>query len=79
MGSLLLVHNRLQKSVGKTNAELGAQQEDQNERNARGDRAEDALEKIKDQKAKIKIAESPRCGDDFHNFAICLLHFDLSL
>jgi len=34
---------------------------------------------MKDQKAKIKIAECPRRGHDFPIFAICLLHFDLSL
>jgi len=31
---------------------------------------------IKDQKVKVKIAESPRCGDDFLNLALCFLHFD---
>jgi len=37
-----------------------------------------APEKSKDQKSKVKIAESPPGGDDLHNFAFSDLHFDFS-
>jgi hypothetical protein len=31
---------------------------------------------VKDQETKIKNAESPPSGDDFHNFTFCPLLFD---
>jgi len=38
-----------------------------------------SYEKCKDQKTKIKTAESPLRGDNFHNFKFCTLIFYLSL
>jgi len=35
--------------------------------------------KIRNQKSRIKIAECPRCGHDFLNFAFSVLHFDCRL